>query len=181
MKERLTMPYSAKTVANEFLHLAKEEGRSLTPMQLVKLVYFAYGWYWVIANDRLINERIQAWEYGPVVPSIYHEFKRFGNRPINGFASELTPVGDGNSFTFQLDDPRIPESDTVARQLIKRVWDVYKGFSAIQLSQMTHEFGTPWAETPNKEVKGTSIDDDRIKDYFNQLARNNAAGRATEA
>lgn len=75
------MPYSAKAVANEFLHLAKDEGRSVTPMQLLKLVYFAYGWYWAFADDRLLDERVQAWKYGPVVPSVYHEFER-ANRLI---------------------------------------------------------------------------------------------------
>ena len=165
------MPYSAKAVANEFLHLAKDEGRPLTPMQLLKLVYFAYGWYWAIANDRLLDERVEAWKYGPVVPSIYHEFKRYGNEPIGDFATELKPARKDGKFTFFLEEPRIPECDELPNQLIKRVWEVYKGFTAIQLSRMTHEPGTPWAETPDRDVKGTDIDDTKIRDYFVQLAR----------
>ena len=168
------MPYSAKAVANEFLHLAKDERRRVTPMQLIKLVYFAHGWYWAIADDRLLDERIQAWKYGPVVPSIYHEFKRYGNEPIEDFATELLPRRkEDGKFTFFLEEPRIPECDEVPNELIKRVWDVYKNFSATQLSRMTHEPGTPWAETPGKDVKGTAIDDAKIRDYFVQLARRN--------
>jgi uncharacterized phage-associated protein len=165
------MPYPAKAVANEFLHLAKDEGRPLTPMQLLKLVYFAYGWYWAIANDRLLDERVEAWKYGPVVPSIYHEFKRFGNEAINDFATELIPRRkEDGKFTFFLEEPRVPECDELPKQLIRRVWDVYKGYSAIQLSRMTHEPGTPWAETPDKDVKGTDIDDQKIRNYFVHLA-----------
>jgi uncharacterized phage-associated protein len=111
-----------------------------------------------------------------VVPSVYHEFKRFGNEPINDFATELIPRRkEDGKFTFFLEEPRIPECDELPKQLIRRVWDVYKGYSAIQLSRMTHEPGTPWAETPDKDVKGTDINDDRIRNYFVQLAaRQNA-------
>jgi uncharacterized phage-associated protein len=163
------MPYSAKAVANEFLHLAKDEGRSVTPMQLLKLVYFAYGWYWAFADDRLLDERVQAWKYGPVVPSVYHEFKSFGNEPIDSFATEWELSPSGGKLSFRVEEPKIPECDEFPRKLIRRVWDVYKGYSAIQLSRMTHEPGTPWAETPNREVKGTAIDDNKIKEYFLRL------------
>jgi uncharacterized phage-associated protein len=165
------MPYNAKAVANEILHLAKDEGRCLTPMQLLKLVYFAYGWYWAFSNERLINERVQAWKYGPVVPSVYHAFKSFGNEPINAFATEWEPVHSGGKFGFRIEEPRIPECDEFPLKLIKRVWEVYKNYSAIQLSQMTHESDTPWANTPNREIKGTPIDDEKIKEYFLQLAK----------
>ena len=176
------MPYNAKAVANEFLHLAQDEGRKLTPMQLLKLVYFAYGWYWAVANQRLIDERVEAWKYGPVIPSIYHEFKRFGNEPINDFATELRPAPKDGKLTFFLEEPRIPECDELPRQLIKRVWEVYKGFSAVQLSRLTHEPGTPWAETPDRDIKGTDIDDGKIRDYFVQLAaRHNASQQPAAA
>lgn len=167
------MPYSAKAIANEFLHLAKNEGRPVTPMQLLKLVYFAHGWYLALTNDRLIDERIQAWKYGPVIPSVYHEFKSFGNEPIDCFATEGETVMNGGKIGFKWNEPRVPACDQAPRDLIRRVWEVYNGYSAIQLSRMTHEPGTPWAETPNREVKGTTIDDEKIKDYFVQLARRN--------
>jgi uncharacterized phage-associated protein len=167
------MAYIAKAVANEFLHLVKDEGRSVTPMQLLKLAYFAYGWHWALADARLINERVQAWKYGPVIPSIYHEFKAFGNDPIDSFATEWTPVHKGGKFIIQSQEPRIPECDDFPLRLVRRVWEVYGQYTAIQLSQMTHEPGTPWAETPNREVKGTPIDDGLIKAYFLQLAGRN--------
>jgi uncharacterized phage-associated protein len=166
------MPFSAKAVANEFLRLAKDEGRTLTPMQLLKLVYFAYGWYWAIANKRLLDERVEAWKYGPVVPSIYHEFKRFGNEPIREFATEMNVVHEDGKVKFILEEPELQGGDAEsAKQLIRRVWDVYKGYSAIDLSRMTHEPGTPWDTTPDKDVKGTDIDDTKIRDYFMALAR----------
>ena len=166
------MAYPAKAVANEFLHLAKDERRKVTPMQLLKLVYFAHGWYLALYGERLIDEQVEAWKYGPVVPSIYHEFKRFGNEPITEFATETKVTKrDGKGLILTLEEVRIPDTDQRAKMLIKRVWDVYKGFSAIQLSRMTHEPGSPWAETPDKDIKGTDIDEHLIKQYFEELAR----------
>lgn len=175
------MSYSAKAVANEFLHLAKDEARSITPMQLLKLVYFAYGWYFALRDERLIDERVQAWKYGPVIPSVYHEFKSFGNEPIDTFAQDWKTLARDGKITFQFQEFRIPESDEFPRQLVKRVWDVYKRYSAIQLSRMTHEPGTPWAETANREIKGTTIDDEKIKSYFVGLARKNESRSAAAA
>lgn len=39
---------NAQTVADDILKLAKRRGLELTPMQLVKLAYIAYGWYLAI-------------------------------------------------------------------------------------------------------------------------------------
>src|SRR5260370_13471552 len=84
------MPYPAKAVANEFLELAKKDGQQLTQMQLQKLVYFAYGWYLAITGTRLIDERVEAWQWGPVVPSIYKEFKRFRSSSVREPARKVT-------------------------------------------------------------------------------------------
>jgi uncharacterized phage-associated protein len=80
------MPFPAEAVANEFLELAKKDGEALSPMKLLKLVYFAHGWHLALTGEPLIEEPVQAWQFGPVIPSIYHQFKRFGSGPINEFA-----------------------------------------------------------------------------------------------
>src|SRR4051812_39910789 len=76
------MPYPAAAIANEFLRLAKEDKAQISPLKLQKLVYFAHGWYLALAGKPLIEERVQAWQFGPVIPTLYREFKRYGNSPI---------------------------------------------------------------------------------------------------
>jgi uncharacterized phage-associated protein len=164
------MAYDAKAIANYFLELANQQGKTIDPMAIQKLVYFAHGWNLAIFDTPLITDRIQAWAYGPVIRSLYGEFKEFGNGPI-------TRPARSAEFKDRKVMIRIPSINDchdsanyeVTRSILNRVWEVYGGFSAIQLSNMTHEDGSPWsiARMDNKEI----IDDEVIKRYFSALTK----------
>lgn len=164
------MAYNAKQVATEFIQLAETKGNKLTPMQVQKLVYFAYGWYLAITGERLIDERVEAWQWGPVIPSLYAAFREYGSGPITEPPYEMFFDGTNlrlKNFPLVSDDP---ERDEMARQVIRRVWDIYGKYSASQLSGMTHEPNSPWSKTQGKENKGTYIPDELIESYFRRLA-----------
>jgi|SRR5215469_17146374 len=165
------MPFSAKAVANEFLQLAKDEKRSLTPMQVLKLVYLAHGWYLAITGRPLLDEHVQAWRYGPVIPSVYHEFKKYGNGPIEQPAQTTKIVSSGGATKLILTPYGLEGDDSaLAKKVIKQVWEKYKHFTAIQLSNLTHLPNSPWSVTSNKDIKGTPIQDVVIQEYFSSLA-----------
>src|SRR5947207_6082839 len=86
------MPYTSKAVANYFLDLAENNGKTVDPLQIQKLVYFSQGWHLALTDRSLIKEIIQAWPYGPVIPALFHEFKRWGNAPIRERASDFALV-----------------------------------------------------------------------------------------
>lgn len=159
------MPYSAKAIANAYLDIAKKNGAGLTPMKLQKLVYFAQGWYLALMEEKLINEQVEAWKYGPVWESLYHEFKHFGNSTITHPATE-TVMQSGEKFLMKLkkvDPPKDPE----AIGFLEAVWDAYGAFTSIQLSNLTHKEGTPWEETWKPGLpKNTDIPEDSIKQFF---------------
>jgi len=163
------MPYTSKQVANEFLELAKRDGRQLTPMQLQKLVYFAYGWYLAITGERLLNERIQAWQWGPVVPSLYGALKIYGSGPIT--EPTVEPFFEETKMGFRVnrissDDP---QKDDFARRVVAKVWETYGRFNGIQLSSITHAPNSPWSAYYDKDVRGTDIPDEAIAEYFKGL------------
>jgi len=159
------MPFGAKGVANYFLERAGLAKGAIRHMKLQKLLYYAHGYHLAIVDEPLLNEPIQAWEFGPVVPSIYHEFKFFGNDPITEFATE----GHEDKDRFNQGKPIVPpptDSDAVA--IMDRVWEVYGSLQDFQLSEMTHEDGSPWHSTKKEKgvAKGTNIDDELIREYF---------------
>jgi len=94
------MPYDPKAIANYFLELAERDNRPLSPMKIQKLIYYANGWYLGITGEPLIDEQVEAWTFGPVIPSIYREFREFGNRPITERATniEYEPKSDGAGY-----------------------------------------------------------------------------------
>ncbi len=128
MKERANcMSYLAATIANEFLRLGERDGIPIGPMKLQKLVYLAHGWHLAFLGTPLIHESIEAWKYGPVVPSLYRQFREFRSDPI-------TRLADGPEMPLIVED----------RKLIEAVWDKYKNNTPLQLSMYTHEAGYAW-------------------------------------
>jgi len=147
------MSYSASTIANYFIKKYATSGE-LTPLKLIKLVYVSYGWYLETFENKapLVNEKPQAWRYGPVFPSLYNNLKQHGKsfvkEPINCFTSEVI-------------------NDEDARFLDK-VWEIYGQKDGIYLSALTHKDGTPWSETYPKG-ENLIIPDPLIKDYYKKL------------
>ncbi len=177
------MPYDPKAIANYFLELAKSRDQTLDPMKVQKLVYYAHGWYLAIKNAPLIDEQVEAWTFGPVIRSLYYTFKRFGAQPISDPAvkHELWE-GDTDDVRFREVVPSIDEESEdfkFVKPLLDKVWDVYGKYSAIQLSNMTHEAGSPWEQTVRKceeengglLLKDTDIPSKIIREYFLGLAR----------
>jgi|ERR1700683_1195245 uncharacterized phage-associated protein len=163
------MAYDAKLIANYFLEKAKAEDKNLTPMQLQKLVYFAHGWYLALFGQPLIKEPVQAWSYGPVIPSLYQEFKRFGDQNIDKLATSSKFSG----LKFSIAEPSVenienPEEREKLKQFLDRIWQVYSPYTAIQLSNLTHVANSPWtlALANSNGARGTIIQNENIRSYF---------------
>jgi uncharacterized phage-associated protein len=155
--------YRALDIANEFIEFSQKELSPIQHMKLQKLCYLAHGWHLALENKPLFDDSIEAWTYGPVIPSIYHEFKNFGKEPI-------TRLGSTAYVDFGGTPPIKSDCKTV--QILNRVWDVYKKFTAIQLSALTHQPDSPWSQTylKNKNI-GSLIENGLIKEYFTKALK----------
>lgn len=160
------MLYSPKSVANYFLDLARMQGEQLSPMKLQKLVYYAMGWFAGHTGKPLVNEAVEAWQYGPVFPSLYHEFKGFGSGTITRKATEF-------DNGFQLREVPTPEDPNV-RAFLDNVWSSYGKYTGIALSEMTHADGSPWDQTWRSAngVRNADIPFELISSHFKQAADN---------
>lgn len=152
--------HSAGQVANYILDLADRDGVAVTPMKLQKLVYVAYGWALALYDLQLFTEQIQAWRHGPVIPSLFHEFKVYTNNPITGRSFELNH--DGSTWVSS-----IPRSDRDARRAISGTWRAYHHLSAASLRNRTHAPDTPWSRVYDSEgMPGTAIPTELIREHF---------------
>jgi uncharacterized phage-associated protein len=140
---------TAAQIANRLRELS---GETLTPLQLLKLVYISHGWSFPINNGPLIGDRIEAWQYGPVVPALYHTLKSFRSAPVTN------PIPDGD----------VPLSQAEVK-LVDAVYSTYGHYSGGQLSAMTHRPGTPWA-TAWEHGRNSEITNEMIADHYRKLA-----------
>lgn len=142
-----TVMLNTQTAANTFLMLGYQDGIFITPMKLQKLVYLLYKRYLQLTDARLFDEKFQKWQYGPVLPSLYYEFKSFGASPITKFARDAK--GDVEMIDLK--------TTSVAKNAVLMVWEKYKNYSAIQLSMFTHCDGGAWSKADLGELRDEDI------------------------
>jgi len=134
----------------------------LTPMKIIKLVYIAHGWHLGLTGKPLIDEKPQAWKFGPVIPSLYRRFKHFK-------ASKV--LRDDNI-------PPSPPLDENIQAFLDKIWEVYGDNDGVALSSKTHKAGTPWSKTWAKVMEdpfknNLEIPDDLIEAHYKSLKLNN--------
>ena len=125
------MTHTALQVANELIKKGQQQHKKFTPMQLIKLTYIAQGWMLGLFAKSLFDDRIEAWKYGPVIPSLYQKIKAYRNSEIDALIPDVTPA------EFNYDENRV----------IDYVIKAYENFDGVDLSRITHAKGTPWDET----------------------------------
>lgn len=152
--------YNPITISNFFIQEYGNDN-NITPMRLVKLVYLSHGWYLGLTGKALIDENPEAWQYGPVIPTVYHYYKAFRSSPIK------------NTTNFNNYNLEINSTDL---KFLHSVWNTYKSYSAVELSAMTHQVGTPWFITWNNMshnkftlgLNNKQIPDNLIKEHYRE-------------
>lgn len=143
------MAYPVAQIANQLLLNSVENGGELTTnMKLQKMLYYQQGFHLAYFGTPLFDEDIEAWMYGPVVPSMYEKYKTCGR---NGIEPDYT-----TPFSFN-------EKEELA--LFNEVCKVYGAYSAIGLMNMTHE-EMPWKSTPTGEGEEHIIHKEKMQSFF---------------
>jgi uncharacterized phage-associated protein len=141
----------ATDVAKYFLTLVDEDsGDTISNLKLQKLLYYAQGLHLALYDEPLFADQIKAWDHGPVIPAIYHEYKQYDSGAV--------PKPNGLSFNhFFTKD---------VREFLDEVWNVFGQFSAWKLRNMTHRDG-PWKDA----LPGGTIKRDVMKVYFKKYLK----------
>ena len=143
------MAYSAIDIAKKIVCRTDVlHGDTISNLKLQKLLYYMQGFHLAWFGTPFFNEPIEAWTYGPVVPEVFQEFKRYKHRAINPerYSDSLVLTGE-------------------EQQLFDRVYSEYNRFSAVTLMNMTHTEG-PWK---NHSI-GDEITHDELRTFFLTLS-----------
>lgn len=157
--------YTCFDIAKAFLSFAKKESVGVSPMKLLKLTYIAQGYSLGFFGKPLFNSVIEAWQFGPVIPELYHVIKRYGTHSVDLDTIELYA------------ESKLTEKD---EKFLKAIWNFYKPYSGLVLSSKTHQEGSPWANTYKPGVRNLEIDNTVIEKYYkSKIAAKN--GKKKEA
>jgi uncharacterized phage-associated protein len=150
-------PYKASDVADYIIFLGSQkvvgdnkEREGVTNLKLQKLLYLAQAYFLAKLDKPLFSDSIEAWEFGPVIPNVYHKFKKKGSSPI---------IIKKDKSNLSLED----------KEVINKVWEAFGGYSAGRLVDITHAH-TPWKEAYNSA--NNEISNKTIKEYYTPLLNN---------
>lgn len=155
-----------RSLANFVLDYAEAADFKLTNLSLQKHLYYCHGWTLATYGRPLVNVEFEAWSFGPVSRLVYFQFNKFRRAPISERAFYLSPLGARlNLVGYSLSRPMVA--------FLQHIINEYKIYSPIQLSNLTHEFGSPWHETWTRgEVEAIPqmrIKNSEILAYFQRL------------
>jgi uncharacterized phage-associated protein len=141
----------AKALANLLLDWGDEDRVQISPMKLQKLIFFLHADFLVKHGRPLIKQEFEAWDHGPVIPTLYNEFKKFKGNPIRTRAQAFDPITASSStaeYRLQSDDIR----------LVRELYDFYKRLSAFELSRRSHDFEGVWRQARSLFANGLNMD-----------------------
>ena len=160
---------STLAIANFFIRKSLKEKKPISQIKLQKLIYFAHGFYLAVKEKPLVNEKIEAWQYGPVIPLVYHRFKNWGN-------NEITRVLIDKSDGLMISEEVI--------EFLDLVWHKFSRYSASELVNLSHEKDGPWHKAIEKSkalvgfvVPNIVINNLEIYNYFREKFVNNSIDR----
>ncbi len=143
-------------IANWFIVKANSEkldgqiSEGISNLKLQKILYFAQAAHLALYSKKpLFEDEICAWKLGPVVESIYHQFKSANNNPIAKPTSNDYQKIDQEKIAF-----------------LDNVWSIFGKFSAARLVQLSHEH-KPWIDAFNSNSE--TITKQSMYDYYKSV------------
>lgn len=129
-------------------HFCEVSGWGISNLQLQKLLYLAQVEHVARTGTELLSgAQFQAWDYGPVIPTLYRRLKMFGS--------------DCVSDVFY--DARTLRTESESYRSLGVVWGEFGAAEPGELIELTHwELGA-WAQKYEPGVKNTPITLEDIK------------------
>lgn len=142
--------YIVKWFADQF-----KEDNDLTQLKLQKLLYYCQGHYLAWKKKPLFPEPLQAWDHGPVVPTVYSAYANTLGQGIYVIRESIN--GDPNALNSE-------EQDFIDQVLLVR-----GQYSPWRLREMTHN-EAPWCDH-YEETKRNEIPHESMINYFKTFVK----------
>ena len=138
-------------------YICRRSKWSVTQLALQKILYLAHMVHLGRAGEPLVSGNFEAWDYGPVHPTLYQKVKAFGSKPIPDI------------FGRRKD---LPEA---AQATLNEACEILLHKSPAELVRDTHWKGGAWAECYMSGVRGIVIPEEAIAREYKRRVGNRAA------
>ena len=152
MQNKIKSPYNALDVAKYIINFSNEKDYLIDNLKLQKLLYYCQVHFLCDYREhtKCFTNKILAWDWGPVVPEVYKEYKSNG--------SNLIPHIRDKEF----DVHEVINNDDIKK--IEYVVDTFKNYNAIAMMKKTHQ-EEPWINAYNNYLNN-EITDEAIRSYY---------------
>jgi uncharacterized phage-associated protein len=143
----VTMAVAANRAARA---ACEASGWCLSNLKLQKILYIAHMLRLAEEPSGLIEEPFEAWDFGPVIPSLYHRAKVFGSGPVRNIFHGVAALDDATqrAVTFAV--------------------NATSTWSAGALVAFTHSADGAWAKSYRSGLRGVRIPNRDILDEYHK-------------
>lgn len=134
--------------------LGEYSGWSVSNLQMQKILYIAHMFFLGSTGQKLISEPFEAWDYGPVIPSLYRKAKVFGSSDVQDIFYEVPHLDDNKVELLHLRE--------AATKLV--------AIPPMRLVALTHRTNGAWDKNYKAGVKGIKIPDADILQEYKSLS-----------
>ena len=139
--------YDVISVARYIISYCREQGYVMSNLKLQKVLYFVQAAFLSTRHYPCFQDDFEAWDFGPVVPVVYHEYKIFGS-------SNIIVDRHVSEDIFCIED----------REIINDMVDICAEYSASDLVSITHS-QSPWKDA-YRRYSNNIIPKDAIEEFF---------------
>jgi uncharacterized phage-associated protein len=151
---------NAHKIAQYIIAFSHEQGDPISNLKLQKLLYYVQAWALALHDEPIFDEQLEAWLHGPVVPSVYSDYKGWAWQPINA--------------NITLEEAELPEA---VKAHVNEVLEVYGPLTAPQLELLTHQ-EDPWIKArrglPKDVASNSVISHEDMRAFYKRLAKEDA-------
>ena len=134
-----------------------------TQLKLQKLVYFCYADYLCATNKKLFTDKIFAYQYGPVIDTVYSKYKKYGYKPIE---KESEDIDSKDIFEMPAKSRILFAQDGTEKLIsIDKTLKKYGSLTASELVNLTHRPSSPWSKSKSFFIAHPQIKSETIYEY----------------
>lgn len=135
---------------------------SISNMKLQKLLFYTESVFMAVTNKSLFEEKFEAWRHGPVLPVVYHTFKKY-----SALRSKIPYTVESTDLALDLPENYVNLIDQVIEIFGRHDGDVLRNNSHKEEPYKIARIGIPEGASSNVKMDKTEVK----KYYRDKLSR----------